>query len=132
MHFSSSFAALLGTTLAVCVGAYPATPPATSEVADWKYAHAWDGTVVSFGVTSNASEIEKRTPGGVFICDELNWSGRCGFGVQALDSCIQLGDDWIYQISSFGPDEGATCYGTCLLVCLVGFRLTWFFQFFSQ
>ncbi|KAJ7218813.1 hypothetical protein C8J57DRAFT_1537328 [Mycena rebaudengoi] len=109
MHFSTSFISLLATCLLACVRASPVAS-VTSDLSDPKYTHGSDGIIVSVGTPSNGSEIEKRTPGGVFICDELNWGGRCGYAVQPLDVCIQLGSDWTFQISSFRPDDGATCY----------------------
>ncbi|KAJ7213461.1 hypothetical protein GGX14DRAFT_563778 [Mycena pura] len=106
MHFSTI--ALLATCLVVGVIASPIASPFASKSADWKFARGWDGTAISVG-TANTTGIEKRTPGGVFICDQLNWTGRCGYAVQRLNECIQLGSDWIFQISSFGPDANALC-----------------------
>ncbi|KAJ6610709.1 RlpA-like double-psi beta-barrel-protein domain-containing protein-containing protein [Mycena sp. CBHHK59/15] len=97
MHFSNLFASLLATALTAVVSA----SPVASNRSDWKYAHGWDGKVIEVGTAVNSTGIKKRTPGGVFICDELNWSGRCGYA---------LGSDWHDQISSFGPDQGAICY----------------------
>ncbi|KAL5498849.1 hypothetical protein ACEPAH_2204 [Sanghuangporus vaninii] len=68
---------------------------------------------VDHSTSTNATRasIEKRTPGGVFICTDLNWGGTCGYAVQPLDECILLGSDWDKQISSFGPDPCTICFG---------------------
>ncbi|KAL5498848.1 hypothetical protein ACEPAH_2203 [Sanghuangporus vaninii] len=61
--------------------------------------------------TSPVEGIEKRTPGGVYICTDINWGGTCGYAVQPLDECIRLGPDWDGKISSFGPDPCTACVG---------------------
>ncbi|KAJ6561958.1 RlpA-like double-psi beta-barrel-protein domain-containing protein-containing protein [Mycena capillaripes] len=75
----------------------------------------------------STSKIQKRTPGNVFVCEEVNWGGRCSYIQSGLDNCIQLGDDWIWQISSFGPDEGATCFAYDQSDCSDG-GSSWTFQ----
>ncbi|KAL5521459.1 hypothetical protein ACEPAF_2207 [Sanghuangporus sanghuang] len=68
-------------------------------------------TVVhSTSANATSTSVEKRTPGGVFICTELNWGGTCGYAVQPLNECIPLGSDWDKQISSFGPDPCTICF----------------------
>ncbi|KAF2100439.1 hypothetical protein NA57DRAFT_54528 [Rhizodiscina lignyota] len=57
----------------------------------------------------SANPIEKRTPGGIYICTDINWSGECGYKVQPLNTCIHLDDPWYHTISSFGPDQGTSC-----------------------
>lgn len=52
---------------------------------------------------------QKRNVGGVFICTDINWGGRCGYAVQPVNECIVLGSDWDKQISSFGPDQCTEC-----------------------
>lgn len=54
---------------------------------------------------------QKRTVGGVYICDDVHWGGKCGYAVQPLYTCIKLGSDWNKKISSFGPDPCTFCYG---------------------
>lgn len=56
---------------------------------------------------------QKRAAGGVYICDGTNWSGHCGYGVQPLDVCVVLGNDWKNNIASFGPDGDSctVCFG---------------------
>ncbi|KAJ7213493.1 hypothetical protein GGX14DRAFT_445308, partial [Mycena pura] len=53
---------------------------------------------------------QPRTPGGVFVCTDINWGGTCGYAVQPLQTCIVLAAPWLNAISSFGPDPGATCW----------------------
>ena len=49
--------------------------------------------------------------GGVYICDGTDWTGKCGYAVQPLDTCIVLGSDWKKKIASFGPDQCTICHG---------------------
>ena len=58
--------------------------------------------------------LQKRTPGGVELCTDINWGGTCGYAVQPLNTCIILGDDWKNKISSFGPDPCQVCFGKLL------------------
>ncbi|KAJ7636798.1 hypothetical protein FB45DRAFT_449969 [Roridomyces roridus] len=58
--------------------------------------------------TSNAKAVGK--PGGVFICQNTDWQGECGYAVQPLNECIVLVAPWLETVSSFGPDNGATCF----------------------
>ncbi|KAH0611913.1 uncharacterized protein H6S33_009965 [Morchella sextelata] len=53
--------------------------------------------------------LAKRTVGGIYLCDDINWGGNCGYAVQPLYTCINMGSDWNDKISSFGPDSGTTC-----------------------
>ncbi|KAI0346647.1 hypothetical protein BDW22DRAFT_1481657 [Trametopsis cervina] len=83
---------------------------------DWKHSIGWHGSVLPAdaigtvtSVSSNETHIEKRTIGGVYICTDIHWGGRCGYAVQQLGACISLGSDWNHQISSFGPDDCTTC-----------------------
>lgn len=55
--------------------------------------------------------------GGVFICTDLNWGGKCGYAVQPLDTCINLGSDWKAKISSFGPDLCTRCLAYGYIFC---------------
>lgn len=104
------------------------------EEADWKYSVGWDGTTLpaaaigdSIGTNGTSLDVstniffrnhrfiwysQKRTIGGVYICTDINWGGRCGYAVQQTGACIVLGSDWNKQISSFGPDECTTCMAT--------------------
>ncbi|KAF8642864.1 hypothetical protein AX16_009370 [Volvariella volvacea WC 439] len=92
-----------------------ATVVAAAPTEDWKYSVGWDGTVLpptAIGTPiDNSTDLEKRVPGGVFICENINWGPPCGYAVQPLGVCIVLGDDWKNKISSFGPDPGAICFG---------------------
>ncbi|KAJ7489755.1 hypothetical protein B0H11DRAFT_2229779 [Mycena galericulata] len=51
-----------------------------------------------------------ENPGGVYICTGLGFTGTCGYAIQPLDVCIDLASPWYDNISSFGPDPGATCF----------------------
>ena len=103
---------------------------AQADKSDWKYAVGWDGVTLpatDIGTTlhKNATDLEvrsqaafpyapadmvqKRNIGGVYICTDINWGGRCGYAVQPLGECIVLGSDWNKQISSFGPDDCTYC-----------------------
>ncbi|KAI1327921.1 hypothetical protein F5Y16DRAFT_370152 [Xylariaceae sp. FL0255] len=55
-------------------------------------------------IVSNHDAIQKREPGGVFICTDINWGGTCGFAKQPWNECIQLTSPWYHSISSIGPD----------------------------
>jgi len=74
----------------------PFTPPASEGTAAQKLA----------GVPQ--SKVGK--PGGIFICLNVDWNGVCGYAVQPLNECILLASPWLNAISSFGPDNGATCF----------------------
>ncbi|KAJ7822568.1 hypothetical protein B0H14DRAFT_3146340 [Mycena olivaceomarginata] len=84
---------------------------------DWKYGVGWDGKVLDPSIIGTPtspnvvrSALVPRTPGGVFICTDINFGGTCGFAVQQLGQCIVLTSPWYQTISSFGPDPGATCF----------------------
>ncbi|KAF7333181.1 hypothetical protein MVEN_02383900 [Mycena venus] len=108
MRFTQAFA-----TLAISIlTAVSATP-----VQDWKYGVGWDGKVLDPSIIGTPtspnvvrSALVPRTPGGVFICTDINFGGTCGFAVQQLGQCIALTSPWYQTISSFGPDPGATCF----------------------
>ncbi|KAJ7452264.1 hypothetical protein FB451DRAFT_1409418 [Mycena latifolia] len=108
MRFAQSLAALAVSLLSVV----SATP-----VQDWKYGVGWDGKVLDPFVIGTPTSpnvprtaLVPRTPGGVYICTDINFSGTCGFAVQQLGQCIFLTSPWYQSISSFGPDPGATCF----------------------
>ncbi|KAE9393708.1 hypothetical protein BT96DRAFT_943726 [Gymnopus androsaceus JB14] len=86
----------------------------TLESQRYSLAVGWDGVVsdaLFIGTPANATgALEKRTPGGVFICTDLNFGGQCGYAVQPLGICITLTSPWYDTISSFGPDPDATCF----------------------
>ncbi|KAJ7190654.1 hypothetical protein GGX14DRAFT_701775 [Mycena pura] len=112
MRFTSAF-----TALAVALVAGVSATPVPEK--DWKYGVGWDGSILdplTIGTPAptspNAirSSLVPRTPGGVFICTDINWGGTCGYAVQPLDVCIFLTAPWYRAISSFGPDPGATCF----------------------
>lgn len=106
---------------------------ADTDKSDWKYAVGWDGVTLpadaigdAVAVSNTTSDLEvcsmfsaygtqltvpaqKRATGGVYICTDVGWGGRCGYAVQPVHKCIVLGSDWSNQISSFGPDQCTSC-----------------------
>ncbi|TGJ85461.1 hypothetical protein E0Z10_g3314 [Xylaria hypoxylon] len=65
---------------------------------------------------SDGGALEKRQPGGVNICRDINWNG-CDYAKQPWDLCIQLDSPWWHSISAIGPDE----YNA-----IVAFDQTWY------
>lgn len=110
---------------------------AISSCDDWKYGVGWNGVVLdptaigtpTFNTTTRSLEVlicswfyrlriihivlptQKRTVGGVYICTDVQWHGKCGYAVQPLNECIYLTSPWYKTISSFGPDPGTECLG---------------------
>lgn len=137
---------LLVTLLIFMADIAAATP--VDDKTDWKYTVGWDGTILDSAAigeqvgpsvnttslkvcsyhhpsylqhnNSHLSQIQKRAVGGVYICEDINWGGKCGYAVQPLDTCIKLGGDWNRKISSFGPDPCTYCIGES--PCIVPFR----------
>ncbi|KAG9097611.1 hypothetical protein FS749_005901 [Ceratobasidium sp. UAMH 11750] len=85
---------------------------------DWKTALGWDGKVTT-PVQLDQSNAVKPTPGkpapaavngGTYFCTDINFTGRCayvsGFG---SGQCVNVGQDFNDNVSSFGPDPGLTC-----------------------
>ncbi|KAK1768234.1 hypothetical protein QBC33DRAFT_619089 [Phialemonium atrogriseum] len=60
---------------------------------------------LNFTLMSRDEYLEKRQPGGVYICTDINWGGTCGYAKQPWNLCIQLDSPWYHTISSIGPDE---------------------------
>ncbi|KAJ7150859.1 hypothetical protein C8R43DRAFT_1127784 [Mycena crocata] len=128
-----------------------ATTAAAVTPLDWKLAVGWNETVLpatSFGTpvgawtppaskgspvqnlasTTATPQSAQGKPGGVFICQDLNWKGLCGYAVQPLNECILLVDPWLKTVSSFGPDPGATCFVFSSGNCDAG-QAQWSFKF---
>ncbi|CAK5282266.1 unnamed protein product [Mycena citricolor] len=107
MRFATSF------QLIALVGAFVSASPVEK---DCKYAVGWNGSVLDSAAIGTPlenverSSLQARTPGGVYICTDINWGGQCGYAVQQLGACIALTAPWYNTISSFGPDAGATCF----------------------
>ncbi|MCJ1398271.1 hypothetical protein MMC11_001468 [Xylographa trunciseda] len=40
--------------------------------------------------TSAKNPLEKRTPGGIYLCTGNSYTGTCGYKVQPFDQCIVL------------------------------------------
>lgn len=136
----TKFSLLLSTFAVVAVSA----APSLTERDDWKYSVGWDGVTLSSDAigtpiaSPNATALDvsvcttlvmyqsiylqlaqKRTVGGVYICEDIGWGGRCGYAVQAINTCISLGSDWNKQISSFGPDPCTGCQGSTYVPAFV-------------
>ncbi|KAJ7065971.1 hypothetical protein B0H15DRAFT_958407 [Mycena belliarum] len=119
---------------ALVAASVPLATAAAVAPTDWKLAVGWNQTVLpssTFGTSVGAwtppagfapkvassklasdaavkSDLGK--PGGIFICQDANWHGLCGYAVQPLNECILLVSPWLDTISSFGPDPGASCF----------------------
>ncbi|KAJ7285347.1 RlpA-like double-psi beta-barrel-protein domain-containing protein-containing protein [Mycena rebaudengoi] len=111
MHFSNLFRSILAAAVVAIVAGNPIGREANT----------------SFG-GNNGSAAQKRAPGGVLVCDELNWSGTCSKIIAPLASCIQLGEDWYHKVASFGPDDGAICTAYSEDGCSIA-DTYWTFQF---
>ncbi|KAJ7655326.1 hypothetical protein B0H17DRAFT_1186062 [Mycena rosella] len=126
----SFIGAVVSTLLALSV---PLTTAGAATPKDWKLAVGWNQTVLpatAFGKSigpftppasanlapqnlASAATVPSDAigrPGGIFICQDLDWHGVCGYAVQPLNECILLVSPWLDTISSFGPDPGATCF----------------------
>lgn len=73
------------------------------------------------------SQHAKRNVGGIFLCLGADWTGTCGYTIQPLNACIDLGSDWKQKISSIGPDPGTEVsffpiLGAYLLELITGFN----------
>ncbi|KAF7338804.1 hypothetical protein MSAN_02203000 [Mycena sanguinolenta] len=117
--------------LSAVLGLFAPTVSAAAAPTNWKTAVGWNGTVLpSLGTsvgpftapgtsTAKASPAvaaavapvsDLGSPGGVFICQNTDWQGLCGYAVEPMNECILLASPWLNTISSFGPDPGATCF----------------------
>ncbi|KAI4717274.1 hypothetical protein E4T48_06544 [Aureobasidium sp. EXF-10727] len=57
-----------------------------------------------------------RDAGDVYVCTGANFTGSCQYLKQPFDTCVILPETLSKKVSSFGPDEGATCLlmqGSC-------------------
>ncbi|KAJ7484272.1 hypothetical protein FB451DRAFT_1231943 [Mycena latifolia] len=130
MRLAQSFiGAVVSTLIALWV---PMTTAAAVAPSDWKLAVGWNRTVLPptalgtsigpFTPPSNTGTVSQNLvsaskvqsalgkPGGVFICQAVDWKQLCGYAVQPLNECILLASPWLDTLSSFGPDPGATCF----------------------
>ncbi|KAJ6558988.1 hypothetical protein B0H10DRAFT_2201296 [Mycena sp. CBHHK59/15] len=79
---------------------------------DWKYKVGWSGVVSpassigTLNITTTDTTLAKRNIGGIYICTDINWKGDCGYAVQPVNTCINMGSEWYRKISSLGPDPG--------------------------
>ncbi|KAJ6606927.1 hypothetical protein B0H10DRAFT_576856 [Mycena sp. CBHHK59/15] len=79
---------------------------------DWKHKVGWSGVVSpassigTLNITTTDTTLAKRNIGGIYICTDINWKGDCGYAVQPVNTCINMGSEWYRKISSLGPDPG--------------------------
>ncbi|KAL7271889.1 hypothetical protein RUND412_005331 [Rhizina undulata] len=66
-------------------------------------------SVVFVATSDHRPELERRATGGIYICADINWGGKCVYAIQPLRTCIDFGNDWNDIVSSFGPDSGTSC-----------------------
>ncbi|KAI0703274.1 hypothetical protein C8Q76DRAFT_754412 [Earliella scabrosa] len=79
--------------------------------------------------TNGDAEMSVANVGGVYICDGTDWTGKCGYAVQPLDTCIVLGSDWKKKIASFGPDQCTICHAYASNQCSFYQGWFWIFQY---
>ncbi|CAE6410455.1 unnamed protein product [Rhizoctonia solani] len=85
---------------------------------DWKTALGWDGKTTT-PAQLDPSNVVKPTPGrpaaaaisgGVYFCTDANFTGKClhvaGF---TENQCVNFGNEFNDQVTSFGPDKGLAC-----------------------
>lgn len=48
-------------------------------------------------------------PGGVYICQGVDWTEECDYVEPQINTCYSMEDWWFYAVG-FGPDQGATCH----------------------
>ncbi|KAJ7863731.1 hypothetical protein B0H14DRAFT_3443826 [Mycena olivaceomarginata] len=141
-----SFLAAVSVLFALCASSTTAAAVAPN---DWKLAVGWNQTVLpslgtsvgtftppagaipaqaasKLAATAAVSALGK--PGGVFICQNLDWKGLCGYAVEPMNECILLADPWLKTITSFGPDPGATCFAFASGDCNTA-NAQWSFKF---
>ncbi|KAH8650300.1 hypothetical protein BGZ60DRAFT_569604 [Tricladium varicosporioides] len=55
--------------------------------------------------------LENRDAGGVFVCTDPNFAGQCTyFSPATIGTCVQIASATFFeQVTSFGPDQGASC-----------------------
>ncbi|KAF8598964.1 hypothetical protein BDV93DRAFT_320357 [Ceratobasidium sp. AG-I] len=109
------FAAII--TLSVA-GVVLASPAPITRQEDWKTKLGWDGKTTS-PAELDPSNVVRPTPGvpapaalngGVYFCSDSEFKGNClfvsGFG---SGQCVNFGNEFNDQVSSFGPDPELKC-----------------------
>ncbi|MCJ1423977.1 hypothetical protein MMC29_001864 [Sticta canariensis] len=106
-----TFAAISTVFLALVASSYALpTAEATAEALPAGYEPITrDEILRRLDTSSAASPLEKRTPGGIYLCTGSNYTGTCGYKVQPFNTCINLTAPYLRNIGSFGPDKGALC-----------------------
>ncbi|CEL63470.1 hypothetical protein RSOLAG1IB_10786 [Rhizoctonia solani AG-1 IB] len=85
---------------------------------DWKTALGWDGKTTT-PAQLDPSNVIKPTPGkpapaaisgGAFFCSDADFKGQCLYVARfAENQCINFGNEFNNQVTSFGPDQGLAC-----------------------
>jgi len=53
-------------------------------------------------------DLQKRTNGGVYVCQAYNWGAPCAYWVLGWNQCNYVNPPWWNTISSVGPDAPST------------------------
>lgn len=56
-----------------------------------------------------AEAPEKRSLGGVYFCNDINWGAPCYHRTQEIAVCKDLSSTYAGKVSSIGPDKGTKC-----------------------
>ncbi|MDI1489081.1 MAG: hypothetical protein OHK93_008359 [Ramalina farinacea] len=112
MKFSASLALVAGLT---SVSASPLTIKGTeypdgTTVTEYPNGLPADLVPRAMGVEAEQGGLVKRDNAGVYLCDDINFSGYCVHIVAPLYKCVPLGGDLNDQVSSVGPDKGPYCF----------------------
>ncbi|CUA69873.1 hypothetical protein RSOLAG22IIIB_04129 [Rhizoctonia solani] len=104
--------------LASLVGGVLCAPSLLSRDEDWKIALGWDGKTTT-PAQLDPSNVVKPGPGrpaaaaisgGVYFCTDADFKGKCLFvSGFAENQCVNFGNEFNDQVTSFGPDKGLAC-----------------------
>ncbi|KAL5634235.1 hypothetical protein ACGC1H_006153 [Rhizoctonia solani] len=85
---------------------------------DWKTALGWNGQTTT-PAQLDPSNVVRPTPGkpaaaaisgGVYYCTEADFKGKCLFVSGFTENqCVNFGNEFNDQVTSFGPDKGLAC-----------------------
>ncbi|KAL9607033.1 MAG: hypothetical protein Q9167_008013 [Letrouitia subvulpina] len=67
---------------------------------------------------AEAEAPEKRSVGGVYFCNDINWGAPCYHRTQELAVCKDLSSTYAGKVSSIGPDQGTKCSVYSLAGCI--------------
>lgn len=66
-------------------------------------------SLLPLALAAPANDLSKRTPGNAYMCTEENWGGQCENHFFDLGGCNEVPGEYLFNIGSFGPDQGAIC-----------------------